>query len=164
MNSMVNNIDMNSVKRMSKAFEGTSDGLDGIIEALRGHLPPPPSNPKTVVTYQNGDVVEYLIEGELGENSILNKEDAVKVEIGDGVTSIGNKAFYNCSSLSLVTIPDSVEEIGWWAFYSCSSLTSISIPNNVTSIGDLAFSGCSSLSSITIPDGVTSIESNVFQN
>ena len=58
------------------------------------------------------------------------------------VTSIGDKAFYECNSLTSVTIPNSVTSIGNMAFYECSGLTSITIPNSVTSIGDYAFCGC----------------------
>ena len=61
------------------------------------------------------------------------------------VTSIGYRAFADCSSLTSVTIGNSVTSIGEYAFYYCSSLTSITIPNSVTSIGDDAFYGCSSL-------------------
>ncbi|MBR4424673.1 MAG: leucine-rich repeat protein, partial [Oscillospiraceae bacterium] len=79
------------------------------------------------------------------------------VTIPSSVTSIGNAAFRDCSSLTSVTIPDSVTSIGDWAFYGCTSLTSVTIPSSVTSIGDFAFSNCSSLTSMTIPDSVTSI-------
>ena len=67
------------------------------------------------------------------------------VEIPSGVTSIGNYAFRNCTSLTSVLIPDSVTSIGSYAFYNCSSLVSIEIPSGVTSIGSYAFSGCSML-------------------
>ena len=77
--------------------------------------------------------------------------------IADGVTSIGYKAFDDCTSLTSVTIPDSVTSIGYKAFDDCTSLTSVTIPDSVTSIGDSAFSGCTSLTSVTIPDSVTSI-------
>ena len=80
-----------------------------------------------------------------------------KVELGSGVTSIGNQAFRYCYSLSSITIPDGVTSISDYAFQNCYSLSSITIPNSVTSIGGYAFSGCYSLSSITIPNSVTSI-------
>ena len=87
-----------------------------------------------------------------------------KVELGSGVTSIGEGAFGGCSSLSSITIPDSVTSIGESAFNACSSLSSITIPDSVTSIGGYAFSYCSSLSSITIPDSVTSIGESAFNS
>ena len=88
--------------------------------------------------------------------------DVKKVVIEDGVTSIGELAFYKCSSLTNITIPDSVTCIEYAAFHGCSSLSSITIPNSVTSIGVYAFVICSSLTSITIPDGVTSIGYGAF--
>ena len=87
-----------------------------------------------------------------------------KVVIEDGVTSIGELAFYKCISLTNITIPDSVTCIEYAAFHGCSSLSSITIPNSVTSIGIYAFVVCSSLTSITIPDGVTSIGYGAFSD
>ncbi len=78
------------------------------------------------------------------------------------VTSIGSKAFYNCSGLTSVTIGSGVTSIGDYAFDGCSGLTSIDIPNSVTSIGGGAFWGCSGLTSITIGNSVTSIGSSAF--
>ena len=78
------------------------------------------------------------------------------------VTSIGDTAFYYCSSLTSITIPESVTSIGSSAFERCSSLTSINIPEGVTSISDYIFYYCSSLTSIDIPEGVTSIGEGAF--
>ena len=90
------------------------------------------------------------------------KDNVKKVVIEDGVTSIGDFAFFYCSSLTSIEIPSSVTSIGNYAFRDCSSLASIEIPSSVTSIGDSAFDSCTGLTSITIPKSVTSIGSVVF--
>ena len=104
--------------------------------------------------------------------------------IPEGITSIGEDAFRECSNLMSITIPQSVSEIcsqaflkcenletvfilgkatiGINAFKDCNNLTSITLPDNVTNIGNYAFKNCSSLTSITIPNGVTSIGYEVF--
>jgi hypothetical protein len=71
-----------------------------------------------------------------------------EVVIKDGVTEIGDHAFWGCSNLTSVTIPNSVTEIGDYAFSGCSNLTSVIIGNSVTSIGARAFQYCSRLKSI----------------
>ena len=90
------------------------------------------------------------------------RDSVRKIELGNGVTSIGDNAFYSCHSLASITIPNGVTSIGDDAFNSCYSLASITIPNGVTSIGTYAFRYCYSLASITIPDGVTSIVEGTF--
>lgn len=101
----------------------------------------------------------------------LNNSDRVyinmlqKVEIGNGVTSIPDITFYNCSSLSSIVIPNSVTTIGsslGAPFYNCCSLSNVVIPNGVTSTANEMFYKCYSLSSIIIPDNVTHIHNNMF--
>ena len=85
-----------------------------------------------------------------------------KVVINNGVTSIGQYAFYGCTGLTSVTIPNSVTSIGRYAFSGCTGLTSITIGNGVTSIEGVAFRNCTGLTSITIPNSVISIEDHAF--
>ena len=84
------------------------------------------------------------------------------VQVGVGVTSIGNSAFYGCYSLASITIPDGVTSIGNSALSYCYLLASVTIPDSATSIGNSVFDGCNSLASITIPDSVTSIGGRAF--
>ena len=84
--------------------------------------------------------------------------------ISDGITTIGNDAFYNCKSLINITIPSSVLNIGYWAFGRCSSLINITIPDNVTSINKYTFYKCTSLTNIAIPNSVVYIDDNAFQD
>jgi len=100
---------------------------------------------------------------EYGAAPWFSKCSSVKtIVIGDGVTSIGNYAFYGCYNVTSVTMPDSLTTIGKDAFSDCSWLTSITIPDSVTTIGEQAFYYCESLTGITIPDSVTTIEERAF--
>jgi hypothetical protein len=86
------------------------------------------------------------------------------INIPNSVTSIGVRAFYFCDSLKEINIPNNVTSIGYDAFCRCTSLTSIAIPNSVTSISDKAFYGCISLKEITIPNSVISIGDKAFED
>ena len=104
----------------------------------------------------------YCVMGNTGSNGLVYCNMLQKVELGRGVTSIGDGAFNTCLSLASVTIPNGVTSIGDSAFFDCYSLASVTIPNGVTSIVGGAFYNCCSLASIFIPNGVTSIGDSAF--
>ena len=111
-------------------------------------------------------VIERIIIGDgvttIGENAFRDCSSLTSVNIPNSVTTIGGWAFSDCSSITSVTIPNSVTTIREYTFDNCSSLTSVTIPNSVTTIGGWAFSICSSLTSVTIPNSVTTIGDNAF--
>lgn len=73
----------------------------------------------------------------------------ISVVIEDGVTEIGNAAFYDCKNLVSVTIPDSVTTVGDKAFRFCRNLVSITLPSNIKELGINAFACCKNLNSVT---------------
>ena len=85
-----------------------------------------------------------------------------KAVIGNGITTIGKRAFTLCLGLTGIDIPESVKSIAERAFVYCTGLKSVDIPTSVTSIGSAAFAYCSELTSVTVPDSVTSIKDNSF--
>ena len=96
-------------------------------------------------------------------NQVYNHQIVTAV-IEDGITNVGDHAFFECSNLSDVTIPDSVTAIEDYAFYKCYSLTEFTIPSSVTWIGAFAFFGCKRMTGLTIPEGVAQIGAQAFDD
>lgn len=118
------------------------------------------------------DQITYRYDTETGEATVNYADESISgnavipgtIEV-DGqkykVTSIGNLAFYYCSSLKEITIPEGVTSIGDYAFSYCPSLKEITIPESVTSIGDGAFEWCDKLTNVYVEKGL-SLGANSF--
>lgn len=76
-------------------------------------------------------------------------ETIKRVEIKNGVTSIGEYAFFECA-LESVEIASSVTSIGEWAFAGCPNLKCVEIPSSVTGMGEDVFLNCQSLERISV--------------
>lgn len=98
----------------------------------------------------------------IGEGAFYSCSSLLEIAIPSGVTFLGPDAFAECSSLTSINIPDGVTTLEEGLFYLCTGLPFVEIPAGVTSIGEGAFSNCISLSTIEIPSGVTSIGSGAF--
>ena len=120
----------------------------------------------TLIAYRSKDTNYSISNGvtHIGDYAFYYDESLTSINIPNGVTNIGSFAFDGCNSLTNINIPNNVTNIEDGAFLGCESLTSINIPNSVTNIGDLAFSGCSSLTNINIPNSVTNIGDKAFYN
>ena len=120
-------------------------------------------SPENLVISKNISYEGYTLNvTSIGESAFKNCTSLTSITIPNSVTSICYSAFYGCTSLTSITIPDSVTSIGGSAFSGCTSLSSVTVPDSVTSIGDSAFYGCTSLTSVTVPDSVTSIGDSAF--
>ncbi len=103
-----------------------------------------------------------LYEG-FGEAGLwLNGEQIHDLVIPEGVTSIGDYAFSECSGLTSVTIPEGVTSIGDAAFSFCAGIPSVTLPDSLTSIGFGAFTCCPDLKTLTFGSGLTSITQYSF--
>lgn len=92
-----------------------------------------------------------------------------KIVIGNGVTSIGSNAFYQCSDMqATLDLSDAkaLTSIENNAFYGCKKLTgSLEIPDSVTKIGAEAFLDCNNLSgNFELPEGLQSVGNDAFYN
>ena len=89
-------------------------------------------------------------------NSAFYRSGVSTITMPQGVASIGNDAFYWCGGLTSISIPGSVTNIGSGAFYLCSNLTNTTLGTNIAILGPNAFAGCK-LQSITVPTSLTNI-------
>ena len=103
---------------------------------------------------------------------VLNDKPVTSLDIPDGVTSVGTRAFSGCSELTSLTVPASVTNIEDWAFYGCTNLTDIKV-DDANSVYDsrgncnaIIDSNSNSLilgfKTTVIPDSVTSIAARAF--
>ncbi len=99
----------------------------------------------------------------IGERAFAGFSGSAEVTVPNGVTTIGNYAFYE-TKLTGITIPDSVSSIGENAFEDSTGLKEITIPGSITDFGDYAFRGCTGLETVTIGNGVTEISMAAFSH
>lgn len=99
----------------------------------------------------------------IGQNAFYNST-VEHVVLPSSLTSISGSAFRFCHNLQDVVFSNTLTSIGAYAFHDCNMLTSIVLPNSVTSIGSSAFLSCSSLINVTLPESITMIASYAFSS
>lgn len=114
---------------------------------------------KTLSSYQG---IMYTVDG----TRLLYCPCALSgtVDVPEGVTVIGNLAFYSCESLTGVTLPASVTSIGNEAFSYCTNLQQVLMPPSLTAMGTNVFQKCKKLTSINVPDGLVSLPKETFHD
>ncbi len=142
----------------SSAFEGCS-GIKSVIW-----------NAKNCSGYNFGSQVETFVFGDSVEvipaNVCQNMAQLTTITIPSPVQSVGNSAFKNCTGISEMNINDGLTIIGDYAFYGLSNknLKEIALPNSVETIGKYAFAECSYLKTITLGAKLEDVDEYAFQN
>ena len=86
------------------------------------------------------------------------------VNIPDGVTAIGDGAFFYCSKVTDITFPESLTTIGADAFCGAASLKKAMLPESVTAIGEYTFQECAALTEVRLPSTLTAITKYMFKD
>lgn len=86
----------------------------------------------------------------------------VKVIVNDGVTNIGNRAFYSAGNLREVILGKDVKVIGEGAFYQCEYLNKINLNEGLERIKSIAFGWCTFMKEVTFPSTLKKIDDNAF--
>lgn len=120
----------------------------------------------SVITYTATEKLNGISSEKFGGIRIASHDYDQETQTGtitfqDVITTIGNNAFWGCSTLTSITIPASVTTIGESAFHGCSNLESVTI--KAGDIGERAFEKCTNLSFIDLQEGVTSIGEEAFR-
>lgn len=123
------------------------------------------SDSNTDYPFRGCKVENLYIERDLSSwQALCNTSSLKSVQFGNNVTSIGDRAFSNCTGLVEIAIPASVTSFGTGIFKDCTNLDKVTLPASLTSIPSETFSGCTALSTFSIPSGVTSIDEKAFYN
>ena len=145
-------------------FSSQPDGIiyiGKVLYKVKGRLPE-----NSVVTVKEGTIgiadYAFCTEDSDYAKAVLGDKNLVAVKLPEGIKSINQYAFHDCSNLKEINLPDSISQIAPNAFNGCSSLKEIHIPKSMTYIEWSVFSSCSSLEAVEIPANIQSIQNNAF--
>ena len=114
----------------------------------------------TLTISGNGEMANYP-ESTMAPWYSLRKQ-ILRLELPQGLTSVGNLAFYGCDQLTIVNIPDSVTQIGSYAFAECGGMTMLNLGTGLVSVGECAFSDCVKLVALRLPESLRTIGMKAF--
>ena len=109
-----------------------------------------------------GTMKNYSYKSEMPWFKYLDKINSVVVE--EGVTSLGDYAFYGMTNMEEIQLPEGLETIGGYTFKNSQKLNKIELPSTLTKLGESAFYGCTNLTAISIPEGLYTIWAYTFKN
>lgn len=114
----------------------------------------------TLTITGSGEMYDYSEQFPAPWNSF--REKILWLELPNGLTSVGNMAFYDCSALTAIVLPGTVTRVGDLAFCQCGSATILSLNNGLKEIGANAFEQCRRIQSLRLPETLERIGSEAF--
>ncbi len=155
------NISMSvSAETTSSGFVYTVSGTTATITGYTGS-----SEYLTIPSTITNNGVTYTVTS-LGQNAFRENSTIKRVYISSGIQNIGQMCFYKCSNLTYISIPNTIQRMDSCCFQLCKNLTTVSFASNsiLTEIPTATFASCSSLTSISIPDSVKRIGMAAFDS
>ena len=113
-----------------------------------------------------GDMPDFQIDESGGKITVGTpwyglQEKIVKIAVAEGITAVGNNAFWGLETVTEVTLPEGITRLGDQAFFACQKLGHIDLPSTLTSIGSQTFMWCP-FEEIAFPAGLKSIGASAF--
>lgn len=95
-------------------------------------------------------------------DSAFNMSGVVDGDFLEGLTYLGEKAFFNCTGLTTISLPSTVETYGPNIFYGCKNVTYVELPQDMEKIPNGLLWNCTGLKRIYIPSSVKEIGNAAF--
>lgn len=112
--------------------------------------------------YQAGKLLRMQNEGtltEIGDYAFTDCDKLFAIDTANA-SSIGIRAFKNCSSLTEVGLGSKMTTLSEEVFSGCTNISNLMLPESLTTIETSALKDCTSIRTINIPEAVTTISSN----
>lgn len=118
----------------------------------------------TLTFYGEGEMYDYETASASRPAWYANYSSVQHVVLSEGITRVGNYAFYGFNKITDVSFPSTLQELGTGAFWNCSKLNNVVLPANLETLGGYAFYNCQGLTALSFNSGLRSIGSSCFQN
>lgn len=115
---------------------------------------------KTLTIMGNGEMDNFENSDAVAWSAV--RESVTTLVIEEGITSIGDYAFYYMPALTTVHLPSTVATLGDFSFAFCSALSTLTVPEGVATLGVGAFESCGALSSMYLPTSLDTIKDSAF--
>lgn len=141
----------------SSSKGGNASDASGTVGALEWEYK---KSNKTLTVSGSGDMKDFDASADAEWSKVRTSAETLTVE--EGITSVGDRAFYSFTALKNIELPDSLTEIGDYSFAFCTSVETVVIPAGVTKVGDGAFETCSAMKSVYLPVATRSVGERAF--